>query len=316
MTDVGAADAADPSAPIGPGPKLRAARTAMNVEIREVADALNLPAATIEAIEANDYAAMPSRVFARGYVRAYAKLVELDADGVVDAFSQASAPQQPLAGASATSINVEESTTLSERLGAWRTALENRVREKPLAALGVLAGGLLVLFIVLWLLLSGTASPDASAGAVGTAADRPTVVRPGTAPAPAPLASSADANAQRGGFTDARDGRQSNSAEIPPEPAAGAPGAIAASDQVRLGEGDDRLRFTFVADCWVEVRDVEERVLYGDLGQSGKQLELIGQGPFNILLGYAPGVRLAFNGENVVLAPHTRNDVAQLVLGQ
>jgi len=42
----------------------------------------------------------------------------------------------------------------------------------------------------------------------------------------------------------------------------------------------------------------------------------VGQAPFRVLLGYAPGVQMSFNGETVVLAPHTRNNVATLVLGQ
>ena len=53
-----------------------------------------------------------------------------------------------------------------------------------------------------------------------------------------------------------------------------------------------------------------------DLSRSGQTLELVGSSPFRILLGYAPGVRMAFNGDPVVLGPHTRNNVANLVLGQ
>jgi len=66
----------------------------------------------------------------------------------------------------------------------------------------------------------------------------------------------------------------------------------------------------------VEIRDPEGRVLYSNLNEAGTSLELVGQGPFRILLGYAPGVTLAFEGEPVALGPHTRNNVATLVLGQ
>ena len=40
------------------------------------------------------------------------------------------------------------------------------------------------------------------------------------------------------------------------------------------------------------------------------------QGPFALLLGYAPGVRVSYNQMDVPLRPHTRNDIAQLVLGR
>lgn len=314
MSDPGASSnaAGAPTATIGPGPALRAARTKMNVEVREVADALNLPAHMIESIETNDFAAMPSLVFARGYVRAYAKLVELDPDAVVQIFSRASAPvvEPGTSGTGTTStatLRVSDEATVAERLGALRTALENRVREKPLAALGILAGSMLLLMLLIWLLFGGSDAPATEAQPVAPSSESvPSAVLPNAGTQPP---------AQRGGFTEPVpiSAERNNPGGV--QASAPAP-ALAAADQVRLGDGDDRLRFTFVADCWVEVKDADGRVLYGDLGQSGKQLELIGQGPFSILLGYAPGAQLAFNGENVVLAPHTRNDVARLVLGQ
>jgi cytoskeleton protein RodZ len=85
----------------------------------------------------------------------------------------------------------------------------------------------------------------------------------------------------------------------------------------RLTEsGDDELSFAFTEDCWVEVKNGLGRNLYSDLSRAGTSLALVGEGPFRILLGYAPGATLTFNGEQVALAPHTRNNVASLVLGQ
>jgi cytoskeleton protein RodZ len=66
----------------------------------------------------------------------------------------------------------------------------------------------------------------------------------------------------------------------------------------------------------VEIKDTAGAVLFGDLGRAGGQIELVGAGPFRVLLGYAPGVLLEYNSEPVALAPHTRNNVASLVLGQ
>ncbi|MGI9327252.1 MAG: helix-turn-helix domain-containing protein [Pseudomonadales bacterium] len=288
----------------GPGGRLRAARAAMNVEIREVADALNLPTGTIEAIEANAYELLPNRVFARGYVRAYAKLVELEPDAIVQAFQAASEPhgQTPVTNSAVSRVVAVEQLTFAERLGALRTRLETRVQENPLQALGLTAAGLSVLFVLLWLL----------------SRDAPSVAEPREEPAAgvpvAPAVNRASTEdvapgAQRGGFTDVSEVETTVAGRSSPV-------AGPADSVVRLGPGEDRLRFSFVADCWVEVRNGEDQVLYSDLGQSNKQLELTGQGPFRILLGYAPGVQLAFNGENVVLTPHTRNDVARLVLGQ
>ena len=80
--------------------------------------------------------------------------------------------------------------------------------------------------------------------------------------------------------------------------------------------GDEQLRFEFTEDCWVEIFDTEGEVLYQNLLRRRQTLFLIGAGPFQIRLGYAPGVTLAYNGEPVPLAPHTQNNVASLVVGQ
>ena len=68
-----------------PGAVLAAAREELGITQREVSDALNLPIATIDAIETNDQTHLPAQVFTRGYVRAYAKLLEIDAEPLVAA---------------------------------------------------------------------------------------------------------------------------------------------------------------------------------------------------------------------------------------
>ena len=75
-------------------------------------------------------------------------------------------------------------------------------------------------------------------------------------------------------------------------------------------------KFAFTDDCWVEIKDAQGSSIYSDLSKSGDALELVGRPPFHILLGNAPAVTLAFNGERVALSPHTRNNVGTLVLGQ
>ena len=74
--------------------------------------------------------------------------------------------------------------------------------------------------------------------------------------------------------------------------------------------------FTFTEECWVQVEDAAGGILYSDLNYAGSTLELTGGGPFEVQLGYAPGVELEFNGETVALNPYTRNNVAKFVLGQ
>ena len=83
-----------------------------------------------------------------------------------------------------------------------------------------------------------------------------------------------------------------------------------------LAGGEEHLQFAFEGECWVHVRDADGRSIYQDLNRSGEAVELWGQAPFRIRLGYAPAVTLIYNGSRVALRPFTRNDVANLTLGR
>ncbi len=76
----------------------------------------------------------------------------------------------------------------------------------------------------------------------------------------------------------------------------------------------DILELSFEEDCWVEVFDSEGRALHMDMSLAGESLRLQGTAPFSVRLGNAWATALAFNGEAVELEPHTRANVANLVL--
>lgn len=59
------------------GDHLREARTQRGISIDQVADALRIRKAYIEAIERSDYTALPSGVFVKNYIRKYAKYLQL-----------------------------------------------------------------------------------------------------------------------------------------------------------------------------------------------------------------------------------------------
>lgn len=61
-----------------PGKTLAAEREAMGWTVEQVADQLKLAVRQVVALEAGDYASLPSPAVTRGFVRAYAKIVKLD----------------------------------------------------------------------------------------------------------------------------------------------------------------------------------------------------------------------------------------------
>ncbi|MFK3736589.1 helix-turn-helix domain-containing protein [Massilia sp. TN1-12] len=61
-----------------PGQTLSAQREAMGWSVEQVADQLKLAVRQVVALEAGDYASLPSPAVTRGFVRAYAKLLKMD----------------------------------------------------------------------------------------------------------------------------------------------------------------------------------------------------------------------------------------------
>ncbi|MCC5859726.1 MAG: helix-turn-helix domain-containing protein [Ectothiorhodospiraceae bacterium] len=69
--------------PAGPGTLLRSTRVERGMAVADVAAALHIPVTVIEKLEADDYQGLPPATFTRGYLRAYARLLELDPDTVL-----------------------------------------------------------------------------------------------------------------------------------------------------------------------------------------------------------------------------------------
>ncbi len=70
------------------GDRLKERRESMQLTRIEVASLLNLRLNVIEGLENNDYSCLPRLVFARGYLRSYAKLLKLPADELVIIFNK------------------------------------------------------------------------------------------------------------------------------------------------------------------------------------------------------------------------------------
>lgn len=68
----------------GAGPMLRAARMAQRLELVQIAAETRIPLRHLESIEANAFESLPSRTYAIGFSRTYAKIVGLDEQMIVD----------------------------------------------------------------------------------------------------------------------------------------------------------------------------------------------------------------------------------------
>ena len=65
------------------GYQLRRAREQLGLDVSAIADQQHLRTSVIQAIEDGDYSKVDTELFLKGYVRAYARQVELDADAII-----------------------------------------------------------------------------------------------------------------------------------------------------------------------------------------------------------------------------------------
>ena len=272
--------AAEGAASASPGRRLAAARAAQNLSPADVARQLKLSPWQVEALEAGQYHQLPGPIFVRGFIRNYARLVKLDPGELVQSLGDSVPPVAPRpAGPPSRDIPFPRGSK-----PRW-----------PLAAIPVvIVIALLAAYEFLW------NEPDAppAAASVATA---PVAGKPGAPIAPAG-AKLEPAGGEKASVVKPVEGQQ--------------PGAVAPKPETPKAprRGEREVKLAFNEECWVEIRDRNERVIFSQLNRPGTRQSVSGLPPFSVVVGNAHGVQLTYDDKPVDLAPHTRVDVARLIL--
>ncbi len=323
-------EAAAPTTLANPGDTLRTARESKNWSLPSVAKQLNLSERSLAQIEAGDFSQLPGHTFARGYVRAYAKLLGLDQNRLVQQFDQHTGTDA--SGSSVNSLgHIDQPVRLSRSMVRFFTFILTLV-------IGVGA-------FLWWQDRSSRNESGPSVTALERieveAADGTTEIhlldRAEEPVAPASdttdsMPSSMDEEALSG-VDESLPLDDQAAAETPTEPTAEleeapvsseaatlpseaeTPSAAVAESEV-VGPGEGRLTLNFSADCWTRVTAADGEVLYSGLAKAGSSRSLVGKTPLDLHLGFASGVQVNFNGEAVSLSGKTRGETARLKLGQ
>lgn len=268
-----------------PGQMLAEARAARNLTVAEVAQQLKLSASQVEALESDAYDRLPGPVFVRGFVRNYARLLDLDADALV---GKVELPRVPSSASAA--IPLSRNIPFPE---------QGRTNWLPYALALVLVIGAVVLFEIFF-----SAPNDVVVSAVTPKPVAvPDVVQPAlpvqeavpAAPLPVPQT------------------------EVLAVAAVAEPLATPAAKPVpppvpQQSAGMAELHFVFKTASWIEVRDRNQRILFSQLNPVGTEHRMQGRPPLSLVIGNARGVRLSYNGQPFDLAPHTRVEVARFTL--
>jgi len=294
------------------GAALRQAREAAGLSIDSIAHQLKLHPRQVQALEDGTHDQLPGRTFVRGFMRNYARALNLDPAQVL-----AMLPDEAPEALGSTTHSMGEIRFESAPRRTWsRWAI-------PLALVALVALAAVYEFTRPQgePRTAETRTPPATASdapAPSPAPPPPTAESAGT-PLPNPL-SGPGGDAAR--TADAPPGSAGTPAGTPaPAPAPGfggttAPGGTGiVSTAIPPGTlGEPTLVIVFGGRSWAEVRDAKGRVLLSLTGSPGMTQSVSGTPPYDVVIGSVADVSLQFRGAAVDLAPYRRANVARLRL--
>jgi len=296
------------------GALLTAHRESRGWSIEQVANQLNLAARQIDALERDNYAALPGMVIVRGFIRSYAKLLQVDAAPILALVKGDVATTNILPPPrTAMSASFSETQLLSERGRGrfpWKTVA-------GVAIVVAVAG--LVIFEgqrVGWKLGSST---HASADKTTEELPHVTPEEP-VPPEQNPVAQEAVAQPVADITAPTQSAASATTGVAAPVTSTASPSVItatgAAAEQknpVAAADGKNVLAIHATQDSWVEIKRADNTVIVSSLLKAGTDESIDITGPVSMVVGNAAGVTIKLRGEPVDVTGNSSN-VARLNL--
>lgn len=312
------------------GEVLLAARVAKKLTQKDVSNSLRFSINQINAIENNDFSALPQPMITRGFIRNYARLLEIDAEPLLTSYR----------------MRVPEKT--HNPVSVQSATYQVMSSKESLPWLNYLLGSIfIVLFLLAWILYIDYMPKSAKAGANMVAESNTINQLPvqeaslvATAPSltmdEASIISSTtpqSANDELIKTVDlpagqAKNVNENNKLELKNPPVTTqqlssnptvitsaqvvAPAVIAQSLAPAIS---NTVNMSFDAATWVQVTDKSGKIIFEKILVAGASDGFNGEKPFNVVIGNAKATKLSFLGKAVDLAPYTtENNVARLKL--
>lgn len=300
------------------GYRLGEARKAMNLSQQVVAEQLRLKVTTVRELEAGLNPLDLAPTFIRGYIRSYAKLVQI--------------PEQELLSLLPKTQVEKNNVVESNRIKGFTLGKPRKKLDRWLTLFTWL-----ILFVVLgltgaWWWENHKAQQDEMASSAGSNTQSNQILIPTTQPESSSTdnqlsaESSGQVNTAQGSDSPVQPPstqyppQNSNSETVAPtlEEAVAAQVAEAESAQGQLAPppaDNNDIYMTFTADCWVEVIDSRGKNLYSGLQRKGGKLSLTGQAPYRVKLGAPAGAEIVYKGKQVDMSQYKNsNRTARLTL--
>jgi len=307
---------------IGPGDRLRTERIELGLSIEDVATRMHLSVGILEAIEENNFDDITAPIFVKGYLRAYARIVSLNEDEIIqqylDYYSDEDPPIFP-------TRNLAPEISTDDARVKWITYL--------------VIIGLLALLAMWWWnqyqfktdvvsldaestdsIQQAEATSDIADSNIDKTADAAMRATAETDVSPIPL----EATEVSELTILAKTQEEVNLEQAEQDIKEVIQQQVEVTDVVGLSEeisrmaptGSEQFEILIHADTWVEVIDASGHRLVYELLRAEQKLNLTGQAPFEIFLGNGHGVELIYNNEAIDISSRIRdNNTARLKIG-
>jgi cytoskeleton protein RodZ len=302
---------------ISVGQALRAAREHAGLSLNEVADRLKLSLRQLDAIERDDFEALPGPTFVRGFVRNYARFLEIDPAPLMEALDV----HFPSAVKDVVNLSRDESSQVSTDESDDEG---NGNKWLVLSLVGIVAAASAV-----WIFgHSNDQQPDVTpvigqqtASDLAMAASAPPILASAPVVAVAKVASAAVASAPHAVDASAAAAKALAAKVLAAKllaaktlAAKAASAAVAKPAAAALGEGSGKLTVSVSESAWVAVVDAQGNKLVFSTVEPGSPREVTGVPPFKVRVGNAAKVTMSYNGQAVSLADHTHGTTATFEL--
>jgi len=311
----------------GVGAALREARETLGMSVEEVAIRLKFSPRQITALEEENFEQLPQLAFVRGFVRSYARLLQIAEEPLLEALPGTPARETAPAKRTREDVLPGDSGMRKQNL-LWLT--------------GALAVALVIVFLA-WKHDAGEVVPKPAAGAKnGTEAKPAPEAQNGEASQSSELRKAVSENqtgpenqaaseirpgsGTKSGSTMKSAKESTTAASVPETPnfAAAKPAARAAVPASAVAVSKEAaphkqrpaqpVRLEFDEDSWVEIKDGDGKILLSMVGKQGSSRSVSGSPPLSLTIGNAKGVRVYYKDESVDLGTHADQDVAHLRL--
>lgn len=302
------------------GRTLRETRQNLGLSVADVANQIKFAPRQIEALEADDFQHLPEAAFLRGFIRSYAKILQLEAQPLLAALSQSETASIELMPA-AVGVPFPDAQSLMRQNMVWLGAA---------GLLAVIAAG-----FALWNFISPLKQSQVVQVETPIALpEEMQIIQDPSVPgvretAPSVTSKSKErstvARAQSAVPT-TKTHAVATETQIPatkpaskPEikPAMATPDQSGSPDtQSGVSSPITQLRLVFGEESWTEIKDRDGKIISSQVNPRGSELIVNGRAPFSMLIGHGLSVRLYHQGEPVDLKPYINkySEVAHVTL--